>query len=134
MSLENAPVTRARYVVGRYIDDVLTAGKLSVLDELVSNEQLRQRVVTFRRAFPDLVITSRLLIAEDELVAVHMTGRGTHRDFFQGVPATGRVWTAGCTGIYRVRNQRIVDEWVNWDLLAILEQIGGISRAATASA
>jgi len=27
-----------------------------------------------------------------------------------------------------------VDAWVNWDLLAILEQIGGVTRASTASA
>lgn len=134
MSTDQVPASRAAEVVGRYIDDVLIGGDLSILEELVSNEALRQRVVSFRRAFPDLAITSRLLISEGDLVAVHVTGCATHRDFFQGVPATGRVWTAGCTALYRIENHRIVDGWVNWDLLAILEQIGGIKRVASASA
>jgi len=120
--------------VSRYVDDVLMGGNLLALEELVSNQEFRQRVVSFRRAFPDLVITSRLVISEGDLVAVHLTGRGTHRDILQGVPATGRVWTAGCSALYRVEKGRIADAWVNWDLLAILEQIGGITRAATASA
>lgn len=134
MSADRGPASRAAEVVNRYLDDVLMAGDLSALEELVSNEALRQRVMSFRRAFPDLAITSRLLISEGDLVAVHFTGRATHRDFFQGVPATRRVWTAGCTALYRIEDDRIVDGWVNWDLLAILEQIGGIRRAASASA
>lgn len=134
MTVEPIHVTRPAEVVTRYIDDVLMGGDPSVLDELVSNPELRQRVTSFRRAFPDLAITNRLLISEGDLVAVHVTGRGTHRDFFQGVPATGRVWTAGCSAFYRVEDRRIADAWVNWDVLAILEQIGGITRAAIASA
>lgn len=134
MSADRVPASQAAAVIGRYLDEVLMAGDLSILEQLVSNEALKQRVMSFRRAFPDLAITSRLLISEGDFVAVHFTGRATHRDFFQGVPATGRVWTAGCTALYRVENHRIVDGWVNWDLLAILEQIGGVRRAATASA
>lgn len=134
MSADRVPASRAADVVNRYLDDVLMAADLSALEELVSNEALRQRVMSFRRAFPDLAITSRLLISEGDLVAVHFTGRATHRDYFQGVPATGRVWTAGCTALYRIGDDCIVDGWVNWDLLAILEQIGGIRRAASASA
>lgn len=134
MTADPALLAGSAGVVSRYVDDVLVGGNLSVLEELVSSQELRRRVVSFHRAFPDLAITSRLLLSEGDLVAVHLTGRGTHRDVFQGVPATGRVWTAGCSAIYRVENRRIVDAWVNWDLLAILEQIGGITRVATASA
>jgi steroid delta-isomerase-like uncharacterized protein len=134
MSVNHVRATRAAQVVSRYLDDVLVAGNLSALEELVSNEALRQRIVSLRRAFPDFAITSRLVISEGDLVAVHLTGRGTHRDLFQGVPATGRAWTAGCTAIYRVKDQQIAEAWVNWDLLAILEQIGGVRRAAIASA
>ncbi len=134
MTDDAVPASRPVEIVCRYLTDVLTGGNLSALDELVSDRDLKQRVLSFRRAFPDLAITSRLLISEGEFVAVHITGQGTHRGFFQGVPATGRTWTAGCTALYRVEDRGIVDAWVNWDLLAILEQIGGITRAATASA
>lgn len=134
MTADPVPATGPAEIVRRYLSDVLGAGDLSALEDLVSDGDLRSRVLSFRRAFPDLAITSGLFLSEGDLVAVHITARGTHRGFFQGVPPTGRAWAAGCTAVYRVRNRRIVDAWVNWDLLAILEQIGGIRRAATASA
>lgn len=121
-------------VVRRYLDEALVGGGPSVLDELVSSDDLKRRLASFRRAFPDLAVTIRILIAEGDLVGVHLTGRGTHRAFFQGVPPTGRMWTAGCTALYRVEHGRIVDAWVNWDLLAILEQIGAVRRSKAATA
>ena len=121
-------------VVQRYLDEILDKGDLALLELLISSEALRARVRTFRRAFPDLRIATELLIAQGDLVAVHLQARGTHQAIFQGVPATGRTWTAGCTAIYRVEHGRISDFRVNWDLLGILEQVGGITRGATASA
>lgn len=121
-------------VVRRYLTRALGSGEPSALEELVSSDDLRRRLASFRRAFPDLAVSVRLLIAEGDLVGVHLTGGGTHRGFFQGIPPTGRAWTAGCSALYRVENGRIADAWVNWDLLAILEQIGGVTRAPTASA
>jgi len=121
-------------VVRRYLDEVLDQGDLASLDRLVSNQALRTRVRGLRRAFPDLSAAAQLLIAEGDLVAIHLRACGTHRATFQGIPATGRSWTAGCTAMYRVREGRICDSWVCWDLLGILEQIGGVTRGATASA
>ena len=121
-------------VVRRYLDEVLGKGDMASLETLVSSEALCTRVRAIRRAFPDLAITTELLIVEGDLVAVHVKARGTHRATFQGIPATGRTWAAGCTAIYRVQGGRICDFWVDWDLLGILEQVGGITRVATASA
>ena len=121
-------------VVQRYLDEILDMGDLALLEPLISNEALRACVRTFRRAFPDLSVTTELLIAQGDLVAVHLQARGTHQAVFQGIPATGRTWTAGCTAIYRVERGRISDFRINWDLLGILEQVGGITRGAYASA
>jgi predicted ester cyclase len=52
---------------------------------------------------------------------------------FQGCPATGREWSASCTAIYRIEHGRIVDFSDNWDWLGVMEQLGTIHRAATAS-
>jgi predicted ester cyclase len=73
-------------------------------------------------------------VVEDELVAAHLTGRGTHQGLFQGVPATGRGWQADCIAVYRVHDGRITEGWVQWDLLALMEQLGAIVRAPTVSA
>ena len=124
----------ARTVVERYLLEVLGGTGPATADELVANAGLRQRVAAFRVAFPDLSIVPHLLLASDDFVAVHASGRGTHRGVFQGVPASGRTWTASCTALYRVENGRICDYWINWDLLAILEQLGAVDRRAPASA
>jgi predicted ester cyclase len=87
----------------------------------------------FLAAFPDLEVETNLIVSDGDLVAVNLTGRGTHERTFQGVPPTGRQWAATCSAFYRVTDGRIADSWVNWDLLAILEQVGGVRRAETAS-
>lgn len=126
--------TDPRVVVERYMRDVLSGGRPDSADGLVGSDGLRKRVDAFRAAFPDLVVTPHLVVSDGEYVGVHASGRGTHRGIFQGVPASGRSWTASFTGLYRVEHGKISDFWINWDLLGILEQLGAIQRPATASA
>lgn len=121
-------------VVERYIQEVMNGSRPDSTRMLIGSEPLRQRAAVFRAAFPDLSVRVVRILAEDRLVAVHLVGNGTHRGTFQGILATGRSWSASCTAIYEVREGRIVDFWVNWDLLAILDQLGALQRAVTASA
>ena len=121
-------------VVQRYLDRVLVGGDPGAARELVADPGLRRSAAALRRAFPDLSISSVITVSREGKVGVHAAARGTHRGIFQGVPPTGRTWAASFTGIYRVLDERIVDSWENWDLLGMLEQIGGVRRADTASA
>ena len=123
-----------RTVVRRYLSDVLIGGNARTAELLIANEPFRQRVMAFRRAFPDLSVEPDLLIAEGDLVAMRATGRGTHLGTFQGIAPTGCSWSATCTALYRVQGGAIVDAWVQWDLLAILEQIGAVRRSEAATA
>jgi predicted ester cyclase len=120
-------------VVERYLEEVLNGHDLGTLDELVADETLKQRVRLFLEAFPDLEVVTSLLVTEGDLVGVNLTGRGTHEGTFQGVPPTGRRWAATCSAFFRVSDGRIADYWINWDELGILEQLGGVRRAETAS-
>lgn len=115
-------------IVGRYLSLALGGREPSVADQLIGSQALRTRHDAFLAAFPDLSVTPHLMVDAGEFVAVHLSGRASHLGQFQGMPPTGRAWTASCTAIYRVAGGRIVDFWVNWDLLAILEQIGGVRR------
>jgi predicted ester cyclase len=120
-------------VVERFLEEVLNGHDLAALDTLVADETLKQRVRLLLEAFPDLEVISKLVLSNGDLVAVNLVGRGTHQGTFQGVPPTGRRWAATCSAFYRVSDGRIVDSWINWDLLGILEQLGGVRRAETAS-
>jgi len=123
-----------RRVVRRYLAEALVGGDPRAIDELIATGPFRERVLAFRSAFPDLDVQVEHLVCEGDLVSIRATGRATHLGPHQGIPASGRTWTAACTGIFRVASGAIVDAWVQWDELAILEQIGGVRRAAAASA
>lgn len=57
-------------VVERYLEEVLNGHDLAALEELVADETLKQRVQLFLEAFPDLEVTTNLVVAGAELVAV----------------------------------------------------------------
>jgi len=119
-------------VVERYLTEVL--GGDHPPEELVSSAELRQRAGALRRAFPGLEIEIVALVGEDNLVAAHLVGRGTHLGVYQGVPPTGCSWEARCTAIYQVEEDRIADAWVTWDQLSLLEQLGAVERIQAVSA
>jgi predicted ester cyclase len=124
----------SKRVVQRYLTDVLGAGDSDSADELITSEDVRQRTSRLRSAFPDLEIDTLVLVAENDLVAGHFVGRGTHLDLFQGVPPTGRTWEATCTAIYRVDHDRIAEGWVTWDQLSLMEQLAAVKRVGPVSA
>ena len=126
--------TASRRVVERFTTEVLGGSRPESAGTLITDETLRYRVATFLAAFPDLRVSTDVVVVQDDLVAVHLTGGGTHRGAFQGCPATGRTWEATCTAVFRVADGGIDEAWVNWDLLTVLEQLGCIERAANVSA
>jgi predicted ester cyclase len=123
-----------KLVVERYVAEVLNGAVPDSAAELIANDTLRKRVDGFRSAFPDAQVSTARVLAQGNLVAVHLAGSGTHRGTFQGCPPTGREWEATCTGIYRVEAGRIEDVWINWDWLAVMEQLGCVRRVETVSA
>ena len=116
-----------RDVVERYLEGAFEA-------DLVSSPELWQRTMHLRDAFPDLEVDTLALIAEGDRVAAHFVARGTHEGVYQGVPPTGRKWEANCTAIFHVSDGRIVEAWMTWDSLSLLEQLGAIARVEAVSA
>lgn len=124
-----------RQIVERYLTDILRGGgDPASAEEVVASPELRQRGDRLLSAFPDLELRTVVLLAEGDLVACHVVGRGTHLGLYQGVPATGTAWEAHCTAVYRVEEARIAEAWVTWDNLSLLEQLEAVVRAATVSA
>jgi steroid delta-isomerase-like uncharacterized protein len=121
-------------VVERYLAEVLNGEGQARPEDLISGQTLRQRTTGFRRAFPDLRVTTHTLLVDGDLVAAHFTGSGTHQSLFHGVPATGRGWQADCIAVFRVIDGRIAEAWMHWDLLALMEQLRAIQRVRTVSA
>jgi hypothetical protein len=54
---------------------------------------------------------------------------GTHQDDFQGVPPTGRPITMKGIEFSRVVDGKIAEHWVQFDVLAVIQQIGAFPGA-----
>ena len=95
---------------------------------LHGREIWRQNVDGMYRAFPDLRAEIDDIFASAGKVAVRLTFRGTHRDEFQGVPATHRRVEYPSLELYRVADGRIAEEWIASDIATLMAQISPASQ------
>lgn len=77
------------------------------------------------RAFPDWRWRRIQLIVEDERVAAHLRGSGTHRGAFRGIAPTRRHVNVAEFAMYRVTNRRISEVSGSAEHLELLVQLRG---------
>ena len=90
-------------------------------------EGVKQWVTAVRSAFPDVHFSIEDLFAAADKVTLRWTVRGTYQGEFLGVAPTGRQITNGGNNILRIADGRIQEEWVNWDTLGMMKQVGAFS-------
>jgi predicted ester cyclase len=90
--------------------------------------EARQTIERVRIIFPDIAITIEDQFASGDRVATRWTLSGTHSGKLWSIPATGRRVTYTGITINRLRAGRIIEEWCEGNLLAILEQLGAVPR------
>jgi steroid delta-isomerase-like uncharacterized protein len=81
---------------------------------------------TFTTGLPDAQIAIDTSVAERDIVASRWTLTGTHSGTFHGVPATGRQVTMVGVEMSRFADGKIVEHWAQFDVLGMLQQIGGL--------
>jgi steroid delta-isomerase-like uncharacterized protein len=91
---------------------------------ILTKAQARQRAEELRAAFPDMRVTTDVVVVQGDTAAVAWTVEGTHRGAFDGVAATGRraIWEG--ISIVRVACGRIVEAWNTSDGLGYRRQLG----------
>ncbi len=73
---------------------------------------------------PDNHRQSMEMIGEGDKVVHRLSGEGTHEGMLLGMPPTGRRVTWSCIDIWRVEDGRLVEHWVEADMLGLMQQIG----------
>jgi steroid delta-isomerase-like uncharacterized protein len=139
MSEENKALVR------RYFEEVWDKGNLDLIDELFTTnfvrygptgtegevrglEGFKGLVSMYRSALPDLQVPIEDLIAEGDRVVSRFTARGTHQGELMGnAPTDNQVSVTGIL-IDRVSGGKIEEEWVDYDTLHLLQQIGGVPQ------
>ena len=88
-----------------------------------------------RDAFPDLSVTIVDQVAEGDKVATrNETSRGTHKGDLFGTAATGKQATVRGMEISRLAGGKVVETYVSWDTLGLLQQVGALPQLAAVHA
>jgi steroid delta-isomerase-like uncharacterized protein len=137
-------------LVRRLFEEVWNNGDLAVTDECLASSYThhdsstpdfgpgpdgeKKRVTLYRNGFPDLRLTIEELVAENDTVVARWSCRGTHKGELAGIAPTGK--EIGLTGvsIARFANGKIVEGWINWDALGLMQQLGAVTETAKAPA
>jgi len=133
-------------LIRRQFEAIWNGGNLNVIDELYAPNYTNhdpanpdqapgpagfiQRVSLYRTALPDLHLTIDDQVAEGDRVVTRWTGSGTHRGDLLGIPPTGRSVSVTGMLISRIEGGKFVEEWVNWDTLGLLQQVGAVPAPA----
>ena len=56
------------------------------------------------------------------------TATGTHHGEYMGVPATGKKVKFSWITIYRIADGKVAEEWLVFDQLGLLQQLGAVKR------
>jgi predicted ester cyclase len=135
MSEENRALAR------RFREDLWNTGDLGIAAELVhpdclihgripfrtdfarGPEALGQLVLFYHLAFSEVRVTAEQIIAEGDMVVVRWTARGRNTGDLLGLPPTGRLAATSGVDVLRIADGRIVEGWVSWDTLSLLEDL-----------
>jgi steroid delta-isomerase-like uncharacterized protein len=139
-------VEENRALIQRFVDEAFNRGNLDVVDEIYAPvyvphtagfpdqtpgpEGVKEFVGLYRSAFPDLHTTIEDIVTEGDTVAYRWTAVGAHQGELLGVPpSSNRMEITGIT-IKRLSDGKIVEAWINFDALGMMQQLGKIPEAA----
>ncbi len=136
-------------VVRRFYEEVISRGKLDLIDELVApdfvehqefpglepnRDGLKKFFAMWRQAFPDARASIDLLAVQGDLAAVYGTWAGTHQGEFIGVPGTGREFTVPNADFIRFRDGIAVEHWGVFDSGVMMQQLAIVPSMAAVGA
>jgi predicted ester cyclase len=113
------------------VDELVTGnyvGHVPGFEDIHGRKGLKDLLVVFHSAFPDLQHTIEDFIGEGDKVVGRFILRGTQKGELMGIAPTNRMVTFTGTGIYRFENGMLAEDWIEYDAQGILKQIGGVSN------
>jgi steroid delta-isomerase-like uncharacterized protein len=128
-------------VMRRGVDEIWNGGRIEVIDELVGPGYVRHDpalpqptigpraledvVRTYREAFPDLnLVIEEMHSAGDDVVVARWRASGTHRGDLMGIAPTGKRSEVTGINLSHFGDGKMVEEWVEWDQVGMLRQLG----------
>jgi steroid delta-isomerase-like uncharacterized protein len=124
-------------IARRAFEEILSQGRFELASELYAKdfinhgihrnatlEEDQTALKGWHQAFSDITIVPEKLIAEDDLVTIYWTARGTNTGTGNGLPATGKKAELAGITIWRIVDGKIKEEWSAFDQLSMMQQLG----------
>jgi steroid delta-isomerase-like uncharacterized protein len=83
-----------------------------------------KQLIDMWSALTDRKIGVEDILTEGDKVAMRFNFSGKHTGTLMGIPPTGKTIHILGTGIFRVVDGKLTDNWVNIDALGMLQQLG----------
>jgi ketosteroid isomerase-like protein len=85
-------------------------------------------------AFPRLRHIIEDLFSQDDTVVLRLRIEGVHEGELMGMPPTGRSISIGSINFIRCESGKIAEQWIDYDALGMLQQLGAIPSPEQAQA
>ena len=89
-------------------------------------EGAKQLVALWSAGLSNTKVVIEDSVSDGDKVAVRFRITGTNTGNMLGIPASGRMVNVTATGIFRIVDGKATDNWVNFDALGLLQQIGAV--------
>jgi steroid delta-isomerase-like uncharacterized protein len=143
MASNQSQLDENKATVRRFVEEVFNKGNLNIISQLVDNnyvghdpsqpsevrglEGLKKNIRDLRSAFPDLTLKINDIFADGDKVCCRWIGSGTHKNEYLGLPPTNKKATnVSGLEVFRLSNNKIVEDWNIWDAMGWMKQIGAI--------
>ena len=135
--------TKDNIAVIKHFMEIMENGKLAEVDQLIAPnwvnhdptlppmqglEGARQLANLFHSAFSNIKVIYEDTVGEGDKVAIRFRFTGLNTGAFLTMPATDKKVDVIATGIFKVVNGKLTDNWVNLDSLGMMQQLGFVPK------
>jgi len=132
-------VADLKALMKRFNDEVMSQGKMEVIDEIVSEDLIEHAapegipanregvkifVKTFRDAFPDMKATTVAVVVEGDEAWMQSTITGTHKGEFMGIPPTNKSFEITAFDRVKFKDDKAIEHWGAEDDMGMMTQLG----------
>jgi steroid delta-isomerase-like uncharacterized protein len=129
---------RNRRIIQRYFEDIINAGKLELLDSVVTPDIFYRGPINvvhglaavigwlqeWMVAFPDCTYAIEYVVCEGNRAMCRTVLRGTHKETFRGVAATERRISLPAAMSFQIADGKISSVEAFYDSRLLFEQLG----------
>jgi predicted ester cyclase len=133
--------------VRRLLEEGFGKGNFAIFDEIcdpaykghdpvageMDLERAKESCRGYKTAFPDLKPTILSSHQDGDTVVTHWRMTGQHQKALMGIEPTGQRVTVEGISLARFRAGKLAEDWVQWDVLGMLRQLGVASGAEAGS-